>query len=300
MPIADPLPIVEPIYIDAGPVNPPVDEGFVAPTAPVRSVTVAPLFAAASGSNVVVTLSGGRTATLTPFADFAGPVSFAVGDVTGDGVADLVAAAGAGGGAVVAVFDGAKLAAGQTAGAEVAHFFGIPDADFRGGATVALADVTGDGVADIVTAAGGGGGPRVTVWDGTKLGSGAAPVADFFAFEEGQRGGVNVAAGTVGADGRVSLVFGAGAGGGPRVRVADAFSVVGVASLDAAKPTADFFAGDPEARSGADVGVYVAGDYGPETPFYLQKGSLVANAPGSPRRVFRDLRAPVGEPLGEV
>ncbi len=126
---------------------------------------------------------------------------------------------------------------------------------------------------------------------------GAAPVADFFAFEQSQRGGVNVTAGTVGTDRKVSLIFGAGEGGGPRVRVVDALNVLGVASLDNAKPTADFFAGDPADRTGADVGVYVAGDYGPETPFNRQGGQLVANVPGTPRLVFRDLKAPVGEPL---
>ncbi len=273
-------------------------------------------FVSVTTSNGVVSIQfgDGRTGALEPFAGFRGPLTTATGDVTGDGVADLVVAAGNGGGAVVAVYDGVLLAGTQFFSAKIAGFYGIPDENFRGGSTVALADVTGDGVDDLVAAAGPGGGPRVTVWDGTKLAqvsAGAPPVSDFFAFEPSQRGGLTVAARSINGVG-LGLVFGAGPGGGPRVRVADAASVLGVTTLDAAKPYADFFAGDPEGRGGVEVEVLpVRVNRTPVVPdangfidiaaaryATAFAPTVVATAPGGPRLAYYDLSRPV--PVGEV
>jgi hypothetical protein len=86
---------------------------------------------------------------------------------------------------------------------------------FTGGVRVALGDVTGDGILDIVTAPGPGGGPHVRVWDGVTL----TEVGGFFAYDPAFPGGVWVAAGDVDGDGRADIITGAGAGGGPHVRV---------------------------------------------------------------------------------
>lgn len=92
-------------------------------------------------------------------ASFTGGVSIAVADVDGDGTADLIVGAGAGGGPHVRVFSGDD-------NAELASFFAF-DPAFRGGVTVAAEDVDGDGAADIATAAGPGGGPHIKVFRGT-------------------------------------------------------------------------------------------------------------------------------------
>jgi hypothetical protein len=104
---------------------------------------------------------------------------------------------------------------------------------FTGGAAVAVGDVNGDGVDDVIVGAGDGGGPRVQVFDGVT----GQVVADFFAFDPDFRGGVSVAAGPGG-----EVVTGAGAGGGPRVRVFRDGTAV-----------ADFFAFDPDSRGGVSV-----------------------------------------------
>jgi len=73
---------------------------------------------------------------------------------------------------------------------------------FNGGTSVAEADVDGNGVADVITAAGPGTAPGVTVFDGT---TGAAKLV-FFAFAPAFSGGVEVAAGDITGDGRPEIL----------------------------------------------------------------------------------------------
>src|SRR5947209_8396900 len=109
---------------------------------------------------------------------------------------------------------------------QVASFLAYP-ADFGGGVTVAVADLNGDGVQDVVTGAGPGGGPHVEVWNGASLLKGQAVLLkQFFAYDPHFAGGVFVAASGVGffssTNGFVpAIITGAGAGGGPHVRVFD-------------------------------------------------------------------------------
>ncbi len=125
----------------------------------------------------------------------------------------------------------------------VLRFADQPFGPFAGGVRVATADVTGDGTDDVIVGAGPGGGPRVVVLDGTI----GVVVADFFAYESTFTGGVFVAAGDLDGDGRAEVVVGAGAGGGPRVRVFDPASGFAVAR--------DFFAYEPTFTGGVTVAV---------------------------------------------
>src|SRR5262249_1237503 len=169
---------------------------------------------------------------LAPFDQFSGGVRVAVGDVNGDGIPDILTGAGAGapGGHV-------KLFSGQD-GTPLASFYAFGPG-FTGGVSVALADVNGDGHADLVVGAGPGAGPHVKVIDGTKLSqvqadgqiADSAVLASFSAFGPGFQGGVNVAAGDLNHDGHADLAVGAGPGAGPQVVVIDG-SKIGQAQAD--------------------------------------------------------------------
>ncbi len=140
-------------------------------------------------------------------ASFTLGVHVAAGDVNGDGKADIITGAGAGGGPHVRVFSGAN-------GQELAGFYAYP-ANFIGGVSVAAGDVNGDGLADVITGAGLGGGPHVKVFRGGSY----AEHYSYFAYGASFSGGVSVAAGDVNGDGKADIITGAGAGGGPHVQV---------------------------------------------------------------------------------
>lgn len=90
---------------------------------------------------------------------------------------------------------------------------------FKGGVRVAVGDVNGDGVPDVVTGPGRGG-PVVRVFDGTTGAPLTGAIGAFNAYDPGFTGGVFVAAGDVNGDGHADVVTGAGAGkGGPHVKV---------------------------------------------------------------------------------
>ena len=232
-------------------------------TLTVSNATSAHVFLSAVGAGVgssqvnVYNADGSLRFTLNPFPGFTGGVHVATGDLTGDGVDDIVVAAGPGGGPRVVVFDG------QTQ-AMVANFFAY-DPAFTGGVFVALGDITGDGHLDIVTGAGPGGGPHVKAIDGTKLGqvqsngeiAGSALLASFYAYEPAFAGGVSVAAGDVNGDGFADIITGAGPGGGPRVEVIDGTKLSQVQSNGEIAPSAllaNFFA----YQTAFSGGVYVA------------------------------------------
>lgn len=113
---------------------------------------------------------------------------------------------GAGSAEPVRIFDARHPAA------AVATFFpfGVP---YTGGYRVALADVNGDGMIDLIAGTDQGIAPRVVVIDGAT----SRPILDFTPFSG--TGGVYVAAGDTDGDGKAEIVVAAGAGVEPEVKV---------------------------------------------------------------------------------
>ncbi|WP_168218790.1 SdrD B-like domain-containing protein [Limnoglobus roseus] len=141
--------------------------------------------------------------------NFRGGTFVAVGDVNGDGKADIIVGAEVGGGPRITTFSGAD-------GSVLNNFFAF-DSTQRGGVRVAAGDFNGDGRADIVATTGMGVPTRVRVFDGTNVA--ATPIRDFAPYEASFTGGVNLAVGDFNGDGKPDIIVGAEAGGGPRAQV---------------------------------------------------------------------------------
>ena len=138
------------------------------PAAGFAQVVIGP---GAGGTTPIQFIEQTGTRTLDAFPGFLGGMSVTLGDVNGDGVADVIAGAGPGGGPHVRVFSGTDLT-------ELANFYAF-DPAFGGGVRVAAGDVDGDGLADIIAGAGPGGGPHVRVFSGGSL----SELASFFAYD---------------------------------------------------------------------------------------------------------------------
>jgi|WetSurMetagenome_2_1015567.scaffolds.fasta_scaffold00331_28 subtilisin family serine protease len=183
-------------------------------------------------------------------ANFRGGASLAGGDVNGDRQDEIVVAVGKGGSPQVKIFDMDRKLLGQ---------FLAYDKNFRGGVKVALADVNGDGKAEIITAPGAGVKSDVKIFD--NLGK----LKNQFTAYAGFTGGVNLAAGDVDGDSKVEIITGPGVGGGPQVKI---FSTTG-------KLEGQFFAYDKNFRGGVNVAVGAV-----DATFAREKGEIIT-APGS-------------------
>ena len=182
----------------------------LASTAPLVVGTPPPT---SSGGSSTVTLydpvTGAEAGTAVPFPGFSGPLKVVSGDFNNDGVAEIIAGAGFGGGPAIAILNS------QTG--EVMESFFAFDPSFTGGVFVAVQDTNGDGILDIIASAGPGGGPEVRIFDGANLNV----LRSFFAYAEDFTGGVSVASIDFNNDGILDLVTGAGPGGAPHVKVFD-------------------------------------------------------------------------------
>ncbi len=180
----------------------------------------------------ILNSDGTTSAKFAPYTEvFKHGVNIAVGDLENDGRLEIVTGTENGGGPQVRIFN--------TDGVLINPGFFAYDTAFRGGVNVAIGDLNGDAVNEIIAGAGVGGGPHVRVLN--KNGKVINP--GFFAYDPAFRGGVNVAVGDVDNDGIDDIVTGPGKGGGPHIRV---FNKDGMLKNE-------FLSGDTASKDGVEV-----------------------------------------------
>jgi hypothetical protein len=237
---------------------------------------------AGDGGPGTVTLYNGDSsvaASFHPFADGHG-VRPTVADVTGDGVADIIAGTGPGVAGTVVVINGANQ--------QIVQAFLPFGAAFTRGVFVAAGDMNGDGTADIIVSPDAGGGPRVVIYDGRT----GQTIADFFGIEDTAFfGGVRVATGDLNADGVADLAVSAGNGGAPRIAVYNGISIR--AGQRPAHLVGDFFAFSSDLRTGAFVTI---GDLNGD---FYDDLIIGAGNGGGPRVQVFDGRSLFGTPGGQ-
>ncbi|MGL4424524.1 MAG: FG-GAP repeat domain-containing protein [Gemmataceae bacterium] len=182
---------------------------FITPT-PATASTVARRFAIGSGSGAVGTVNiyaasdNALISSVTPFGtSYTGGVRVAMGDITGDGIDDLIVGNGTGAARVMA-YDGAT---GNV-------LMDVTTGVLRngGGAYVAVGDINGDGRADIVVGDGSRG--KITIFRGQDCVHPGGILTKVPAFSERRvniNGGVRVAVGDLNGDG-IGEVIAAGRG----------------------------------------------------------------------------------------
>nr|MBA3314559.1 FG-GAP repeat protein [Planctomycetaceae bacterium] len=222
------------VHVATGDVN--NDGVFDIITAPASGVAPIRVFSGSDGTMLksFLAFSDDFNADLKP--SFAGGFSVAAGDVDSDGYADIIVAAGPGGGPHVRVFSGKT-------GEILKTFAALANLNFKGGLNIAAGDIDGDGDAELLVTPAGGAGPFVRVFNpltGTLLNS-------FWALSNTEfQGGMTVAAGDVNGDGKAEAITGIASQGGPAVRIYNPLTGALVSS---------FYAFAPEFTGGVNVGI---------------------------------------------
>ena len=159
--------------------------------------------AAQGGSGHVVVYSGVNFSTLASFYSFPGyqgAVNISAGNLDGGARAEIVVGVAGTGASHVKAF-------GMDVYNPILSFIAYPG--YYGGITVAAGDVTGDGLAEVITGTMGGTTPHVIVFSGQIPGQ---AIYSFYAYDSLYLGAVNVAAADLTGDNKAEIITGSGPG----------------------------------------------------------------------------------------
>jgi hypothetical protein len=201
----------------------------------------------------------------SPFTGFTGGGFVSAGDFLQNGRDQIVVTPDQTGGPRISIYDlnPANISQNAAIGGLTleANYFTL-NPNFRGGVRTAVGDLNGDGIPDLVVAAGYGGGPAILVINGKRaIGTdGFTPsddlVGNFFGFSSSLRDGAYIAVGDVLGNGQQDLILGPGAGGPSQVEVISGSAIVNQGAVAAlANPVALF---TPSDLGASGAGVHVA------------------------------------------
>ncbi|HEY5312468.1 MAG TPA: hypothetical protein VIK18_08100, partial [Pirellulales bacterium] len=153
--------------------------------------------------------------------NYSGGVNVAVGDVTGDGIPDIVVGEQSGG-TLVTVYNGASLNTASPAVTAV-NTFGAYPPRYTGGVSIAVASLNGAASAEIVTVPYSAAAAQVDIFNGAQVTAGGAfyPVDSYLALPSNYTLGATVALGDVTGSGQTDIVVAAGVNGSSQIVVTD-------------------------------------------------------------------------------
>ena len=139
-------------------------------------------------SNLTTTPTATLVRSFFPYGStFTGGISVGAGDFNLDGNADVVTSPYSGIPVQVKIYSGAAISNPATAGGSIRRHDQriqcLLASTFIGGATVAVGDVDGDGVPDVVVAAGLLGSSQVVVMSGASIAAGGSSIAELAGFQ---------------------------------------------------------------------------------------------------------------------
>ena len=199
----------------------------------VTRLLVAP---AASSNKIKITSVSGIVISEFSVPDSKFGFNVSSGDVNGDGENEIILASEKGSEPWIRIY--------SKEGKLIKQFLAYAK-NFKGGVRLAVGDFDNNGVFDIITAPGAGGGPHVRIWNGE-----GRLLRQFFADDPNTRGGLTVALNDVDNNGQSEIIVGAGVNRPPFIKI-----------YNSQAKLQGYFLAFPKTYTGG-VNVAVAGIYG--------------------------------------